>query len=119
MRLVLALLITFCLLFQQAVVAATVCDMSAAPAARVTAMSDHCAGMDMARDWPGVCRSHCAPDLAVVPDYTWPQLHFVAMAPPSIDLLSRWSFADPGVPKLVAVHRSDPPPRLRYCRLLI
>jgi hypothetical protein len=119
MRLGLALLITFCLLFQQAVVAATVCDMSAAPAAKATMMPEHCAGMDMARDWPGLCRSHCAPDLAVVPDYTWPPVHFVAMEPPPIDLLSERSLADPGAPKLVAVHRSDPPPRLRYCRLLI
>jgi hypothetical protein len=118
MRLALALLITFCLLFQQVVVAATACDMTAAPAARVAAMSNHCAGMDMAHDWPVLCKSHCAPDLAVVPDYKWPPVHFVAIPLP-LDLLLWQPIADPDVPKLVAVHRSDPPPRLRYCRLLI
>jgi hypothetical protein len=118
MRLVSALLITFCLLFQQVVVAATVCDMASMPAIGA-AMSDHCAGMKMAKESPGLCRSHCAPDLVVMPDYKWPPIHFVAMLPPPLDLLFEQPLADPGVPKLVAVHRSDPPPRLRYCRLLI
>jgi hypothetical protein len=118
MRLISALLITFCLLFQQTVVAATACDMSEAPA-RVAAMSDHCAGMKMAKESPGLCRSHCAPDLAVVPDYKWPPVHYVAMSPPPLDLLFVQQLPDPGAPKLVELHRSDPPPRLRYCRLLI
>lgn len=118
MRLALALLTTFCLLFQQTVVAASVCAMSEAPAASA-AMSDHCVGMDMAKESPTLCKSHCAPDLAVVPDYKWPPINFVAMLPPAVDLLFVAALPDPGAPTIPPVHRSDPPARLRFCSLLI
>lgn len=118
MRLIFALLTTFCLLFQQSVVAASACVMEAAPA-NAEAMLDHCAGMDMAKLSPALCKSHCSPDLAVVPDYKWPPVHYVAMAPPPMDLLFVPVLPDPDIPAITPVHRSDPPPRLRYCRLLI
>ena len=119
MRLAFALLTTFCLLFQQVAVAASACMLDVPPAAVATAHED-CAGMaDMAKDAPALCKSHCAPDLAVVPDYKWPPVHFVAMLPPALDLVFMSVLPDPGVPALPAVHRSDPPLRLRYCSLLI
>jgi hypothetical protein len=118
MRLAVALLTTLCLLLQQASVAASACFMDSAPMNSVS-MSDHCAGMDMAKDSPTLCKGHCAPDLAVMPDYPWPPVDFVAMLPPTLDLLFVEDLPDPGVPAITPVHRSDPPPRLRYCRLLI
>ena len=118
MRLALVLLTTFCLLFQQVAVATSACLMDLAPLSAVS-MPEHCAGLDMAHDSPMLCGSHCAPDMAVVPDYKWPSVHFVAMPPPSLDLLFVRDFPDPGMPAITPVHRSDPPPRLRYCRLLI
>ncbi|MEO7936455.1 MAG: hypothetical protein ABIR27_09350 [Dokdonella sp.] len=118
MRLALALLTTFCLLFQQAAVAASACFMDSAPM-NALSMPDHCVGMDMAKDSPMLCKGHCAPDLAVVPDTKWPPVHYVAMLPPPLDLLFVQDLPDPGMPAITPVHRSDPPPRLRYCRLLI
>ena len=118
MRLAFALLTTFCLLFQQTVVAASVCAMDAMPS-NAAAMLDHCAGMDMPIDSPTLCKSHCAPELALVPDYKWPTVHFVAMWPSPLDLLLAPVLPDTDVLALTPVHRSDPPARLRYCRLLI
>lgn len=118
MRFILALLTTFCLLFQQTVVAASFCAMDMAPAANA-AMPDHCAGMATPKESPALCKSHCAPDLAVVPDYKWPPIHFVAMLAPSPDWLFAPVLPDPGIPAIPVVHRSDPPARLRFCSLLI
>ena len=118
MRFVLTLLTTFCLLFQQVVVAASVCAMEAAPVA-AAAMPDHCAGMASPKESPALCKGHCAPELAVVPDYKWPQIHFVAMLAPSPEWLFVPSLPDPGTPAIPPVHRSDPPARLRFCSLLI
>ena len=119
MRLAFALLTTFCLLFQQVAVAASACMLDVAPAA-VSAAHEHCASTgDMAKDTPALCKAHCAPDLAMVADYKWPPVDFVAILPPAVDLLFVPVLPDPGVPALPAVHRSDPPLRLRYCSLLI
>ncbi len=118
MRIALALLTTFCLLFQQVAVATSACFMDSAPMSALS-MSDHCVGMDMAKHSPMLCKSHCAPDLTVVPVYKWPPVHFVAMLPPPLDLLFVQDLPDSGMPVITPVHRSDPPPRLRYCRLLI
>ncbi|MBL0164693.1 MAG: hypothetical protein IPP82_13875 [Xanthomonadales bacterium] len=120
MRLALALLTTFCLLLQQTVVAASMCAMDGSTApAMANVMPDHCAGMATPMESPTLCKSHCAPDLAVVPDYKWPPVHFVAMLPPALDLLFVPVLPDPGTPAIPPVHRSDPPARLRFCSLLI
>ncbi|HET9034352.1 MAG TPA: hypothetical protein VFN25_15790 [Dokdonella sp.] len=118
MRFLFALLTTFCLLFQQTVVVASACVMETMPA-NAAAMLDHCAGMDMATESPTLCKGHCAPDLVVLPDCKSPTVHFVAMSPPPLDLLLVSALPDPVVPAIRPVHGSDPPPRLRYCRLLI
>ncbi len=118
MRFALALLTTFCLLFQQTVVAASFCAMDMVPAAPA-AMPDHCADKVTPMESPTLCKSHCAPDLAVVPDCKWPPVHFVAMLPPALDLLFVPVLPDPGTPTIPPVHRSDPPARLRFCSLLI
>lgn len=118
MRFLFALLTTFCLLFQQAAVAATACDMTAMPAGSGT-MAAHCAGMDMARDMPALCRGHCAPDPGLAPVLKSPAPDFVSLPAPNFEPLAVLALPDPVVPALTPVHRSDPPPRLRYCRLLI
>lgn len=118
MRLTWALLTTFCLLFQQVAVAASACVLDASPAGS-TSQAEACAGMDMARDAPALCRSHCAPELAVVPDTRFPPLDFVLLPTPRLDLLVGETLPDPAAPVIIPVHRSDPPARLRFCRLLI
>lgn len=118
MRLVLAVLTAFCLLFQQAAVAASSCVMDGSRSAP-TRMSDDCAGMDMAKDAPALCRSHCVPDAGLVPDTRYPPLDFVLLPAPALDLRVVRIRPDRSVPAITPVHRSDPPARLRFCRLLI
>lgn len=118
-RLRIAFLAIVCLLFQQTALAAYLCPMEQMPA-ETSAMSN-CAGMDMGQqqDNPALCEKHCSPDHSVaadavkltVPPLTLPPLLLAAMD------------VQPVVP--VADHadgllaRSDPPPRLRFCSLLI
>ncbi|HMM67068.1 MAG TPA: hypothetical protein PKC03_09020 [Dokdonella sp.] len=118
MRLALALLTTFCLLFQQAAVAASACVMDGSRAGS-TSMSEACAGMDMARDAPALCRSHCVPDVGFVPDTRFPPLDFILLPTPSLALLVVRDPPGRAAPAITPVHRSDPPARLRFCRLLI
>lgn len=119
MRLVFALLTTFCLLFQQVAVAATACVMGQPLAS--TPASGHCEEMApvKAAESAALCKSHCAPELAVLNEAKWPPLPFVAMLPPKPDFHYEQVLPESGVPAFSPVHRSDPPARLRYCRLLI
>lgn len=119
-RLRIALLATFCLLCQQAALAAYLCPVGQMPAEMV-AMAEHCAeqGVPQARDNPALCAKHCNPDHSVaadagklsVPPLALPALVFVPvyLQPVSHAAIS----AD------VPIARSDPPPRLRFCSLLI
>lgn len=117
MRLVFALLTTFCLLFQQVAVAATACLMEQPPAEM--SASGHCEEMNPVSESAALCKSHCAPEQTVVPDTRSPQLPFVAMLPPRLDFDFAQAMPDPVMPSFSLVHRSDPPARIRYCRLLI
>lgn len=118
MRFLFTLLATFCLLFQQTAVAATACLMDASPSVS-GAMAEHCAGMDMATHAPALCRAHCAPDPGLKPVSQSPAPDFIQLPTPHFDLLATFPLPEPDVPAIRPVHRSDPPPRLRYCRLLI
>jgi len=118
-RLRIALVVIFCLLFQQAALATYACPLEQMPP-DMTAMAEHCAemGMQQAQDNPALCAKHCAPDLSTAADHV--KLSVPAlMLPP---LVFAPMLATPITHALQAeapIARSDPPPRLRYCSLLI
>src|SRR3546814_20392977 len=76
-------------------------------------------GMEVVQEAPAICAEHCSPDHAVAPDTGFahvpplalPPVHFEprVVPPPAHQVLAGQ--------RLVA--RSHPPPRLRYCSLLI
>ena len=106
-----------CLLFQQVAVAAYNCDTQAAP---TRSMSSHCAHMGMsAAATPPLCAKHCSPDSTVLSDTAAQNVPALALPP----LLFALVHDDPATHARfraeVPISRSDPPPRLRYCSLLI
>ena len=119
-RLRIALSVIFCLLFQQAALAAYLCPIEQMPA-ETAAMAAHCAemGMQQAKDNPGLCEKHCNPDHLLAADGA--KLSVPPLALPAIILTP--VFVQPvshvAVQADVPIARSDPPPRLRYCSLLI
>lgn len=114
-----ALVVLLSLLFQQAAMAAYACDMEQAASSQPP-MAAHCAGMDQSQppDNPALCTKHCTPDqstlaehlVLTVPAILVPATRFAPMLVPVEENVA-WSE--------VVVVRSDPPPRLRYCSLLI
>jgi hypothetical protein len=117
-RLRIALVAIFCLLFQQLAVAAYACEPSARAAHAST--SSHCEQMSgKAQDSSPLCEKHCAPDQSTAADHV--QLSVPAVALGSIEFASLLAAPDAGIALRadVPVSRSDPPPRLRYCSLLI
>ena len=119
-RLRIAVLAIVCLLFQQAALAAYLCPIEQMPA-QTTAMAEHCAemGMTQQQDNPVLCQKHCNPDHSFAPDtvkLSVPPLALppLVLAPVYVQPVSRVAIqAD------VPISRSDPPPRLRFCSLLI
>ena len=114
-------MLALCLLFQQFAMAVYACPLEHLPA-QSTAMGAQCAAMGMAKRAlasPVLCRTHCNPDSAAtaaahvsdVPPLALPPPVFarVAMTPEVIGLRTAQ----------VPLHRSDPPPILRFCSLLI
>jgi hypothetical protein len=105
------------LLFQQAALATYLCPVEQGPAAATMSMAD-CEEMPPATNTP-LCTKHCNPDTTTTPDVR------VAHVPPL--LLPALRFAPPALLVArdsrtyanVAVVRSDPPPTLRFCSLLI
>lgn len=119
-RLQIAFLVILCLLFQQAALAAYLCPMEQMPA-ETAVMTAHCAEMGMAQqqDNPALCQKHCSPDHSVAVDavkLTVPPLGLPALvlAPVYVQPISHVA-----VQSDAPITRSDPPPRLRYCSLLI
>jgi hypothetical protein len=120
-RLRIVLVTIFCLLFQQVALAAYLCPIEQMPA-QMPAMAEHCAGMGMAQAKanPALCDKHCNPDHQLLTDagkLTVPPLALPAslFAPVLVQAASAASI----MPVEVPIARSDPPPRLRYCSLLI
>lgn len=119
-RLRIALLVIVCLLFQQAALAAYLCPIEQMPA-EVAAMAEHCAemGMEQARDNPGLCEKHCNPDRSLAADAA--KLSVPPLALPALFFTP--VFVQPvshvAIQADVPIARSDPPPRLRFCSLLI
>ncbi len=109
--------IAFCLLMQQAALAAYFCPMEGAPAV-TTAMAEACEETGMQAGSPALCQLHCADDASGTADQA-KVLVFTAVLPAILFELS----ATPAVVRVpspsAAFASKDPPPRLRYCSLLI
>jgi len=117
-RIRIALLTIFCLLFQQMAVAAYVCTLEAGPGSAVRVADCHQPVPERTELPDPVCAKHCAPDTATsaearvlsVPAAVLPPLlHLPVLVGPGGDEV-RLADASPA---------PDPPPRLRYARLLI
>jgi hypothetical protein len=112
-----AFILLLSLLFQQVALAAYLCPVEQGPAPATMSMA-HCEEMPPAASTP-LCTKHCNPDttttpdvrLAHVPPLLLPPLRF---APPEL-LVAPESRTYASVPLV----RSDPPPTLRFCSLLI
>ena len=119
-RLRIALVAILCLLFQQVAIAAYVCTMPNMPPDPVN-MAEDCTqvGMHLVQEAPAICTRHCAPDLAVATDHVPPSVP--ALALPPVEFARALAVPTScGVRSVqVPIERSDPPPRLRYCSLLI
>lgn len=120
LRLRIALGLVLCLLFQQVAMAAYACtraDMPPEPAAMVEDCADM--GMPVAPEVPAVCAEHCTPDLPVVPDGSALHVPPLALAPVAFADMAMPGLVQAGLRAEAPFDPSDPPPRLRYCSLLI
>jgi len=115
-----ALLLVLSLLFQQAAMAAYTCTLTQPPAAPV-AMDEDCASLQMrqVREDPALCAKHCAPDQSLFPENPAAGVPTLALPPPAYALVLSTQVGSMACDTRVPVERSDPPPRLRYCSLLI
>lgn len=106
------------LLYQQAALAAYACSMDRAPAAGA-AMAAHCAGMQPppGPDNQALCEKHCSPDRSTLAEHLVLSVPALTVAPIRFPAASPAPASAPG--DEIAFARSDPPPRLRYCSLLI
>ncbi|NZA24827.1 hypothetical protein H0E84_00360 [Luteimonas sp. SJ-92] len=119
-RLRIATLAIFCLLFQQLAMAAYACTMSAAAPEPVAVTAD-CAkmGPPQAEDNPVLCARHCAPEHATTADTAKLSVPPLAIPPLAYDLHVAVPVAHAAADAAVPLACVDPPPRLRYCTLLI
>ena len=119
-RLRIAFLAIVCLLFQQAALAAYLCPTEQMPA-QVMAMTENCAEMGMAQqqDNLALCQKHCSPDHSVAADAVKLTVPPLALPPPLLALVEVQPVVHGAIQTDVPVARSDPPPRLRFCSLLI
>lgn len=117
-RITLAVIV--CLLFQQVATAAYACTLTRMPADPVV-MAEDCTemGMEQATELPALCQKHCAPDLSMAADYAVLGVPALALPPPAFDVVLSEPMSHAALVADVPVDRSDPPPRLRYCSLLI
>lgn len=115
----------FCLLFQQMVMAAYVCNLPNTPIRAAAIVSD-CSAMQMSGAQLGHpadprCTEHCAQHVPSPSDARAPTVPplllpaaFAGLTPGLLQSpAQRADLPDP------AVHRPDPPPTLRFCSLLI
>ncbi len=118
-RLRIAVTVIVCLLFQQVAMAAYACTMDRMPAVAV-AMAEDCAamGMEVEEESLALCAKHCAPDLSTAADHAALTVPSLAL-PPAFELVLAEPVSHLAINVDVAIDRSDPPPRLRYCSLLI
>lgn len=117
-RLGLVLLLIASLLFQQVAVAALACP---GPQPAEPVLSAHCAAMGMApapKPNP-LCEQHCSPTQTVPTDATAGSVPALAMD--AMAFTAPLQLATPALAHRLEreLARPSPPPRLRYCRLLI
>ena len=121
-RLRIALAVIFCLLFQQAALAGYVCPIEPMPV-ETAAMAEPCAEMGMSqqqdKDNPLLCQKHCSPDYTVTTDAAKLSVPPLALPPIILAPVFVQSTSHVAIQADVPIARSDPPPRLRFCSLLI
>lgn len=119
-RLRIALTVILCLLFQQVAVAAYVCALPSVPSAPAVVAGD-CSEMDMevVQEAPALCAEHCSPDQAIVADLSSPHVPPVALPPLQFAPIRGPPLTRVALTVQAPLNRSGPPPRLRYCSLLI
>lgn len=119
-RMRIAILVIVCLLFQQTALAAYLCPMEQMPS-ETAAMTAHCADMGMAQkqDNPALCEKHCSPDVTVSADAAKLSVPPLALPPLVLAPVYVPPVSQVAVQSEAPIARSDPPPRLRYCSLLI
>ena len=117
----LSLLVLASLLFQQVAVSAYACELVQAAPPPMPPGMEHCAQMDMApvqAESPALCEKHCTPDQTLLAGTA--ALSVPAMAlPPAFEIMLHAPAMVAAQYEEVPICRSDPPPRLRYCSLLI
>ena len=118
-RFFVALIVIGSLLFQQLAVAAYACDPAARNASSTSAgHCEHSQKAPPAKPSP-LCEKHCAPDLTVLTDTAALGVPALALPPMLFTLVVHEPAATLTENDSVPPTRSDPPPRLRYCSLLI
>ncbi len=110
----------FCLLLQQAALAAYLCPTDTGRVA-MSAMAGDCAGMDIAHVQPdlGLCTKHCHPDQTAATDAAKLSVPPLALPSPGYSASGLQPLSRIAVCTDIPIARSDPPPRLQYCSLLI
>lgn len=119
-RLRIGLVLILSLLFQQLAMAAYACTLTQMPP-EPAAMAEHCADMGMAQqqDDPVLCEKHCYPDHSVAPDIVKLSVLPLVLPPAGFDPVLAQPVSHAVMQSGAPIARSDPPPRLRYCSLLI
>ena len=117
-RLITTLMLIASLLFQQVAMAAYVCAMPPMQSESVV-MAKHCAGMETvpAQQPDTVCQKHCVPDPTSADTFSMPLVQPLALPPVMHALAPVLQTSDIALSDVFT--RAHPPPRLRYCRLLI
>ena len=117
-RSITVLLLIASLLFQQFAMAAYACTMSGVTT--TTAIEDSPAMASNPSQAPdAVCQMHCAPDATSPTTYAVPAVPALGLPPVSFLLTVSDGLGQSGFLSDVAIARAHPPPRVRYCRLLI
>lgn len=119
-RLRIAFVVIACLLFQQVALAAYACTLIQPPPDPM-GMSADCAEMGDTQQssTPAMCEKHCAPDRSMTTDHATLSVPAQALPPMLFATFVMLSISQIPPTEDVRVDRSDPPPRLRYCSLLI
>jgi hypothetical protein len=119
-RILVILIVIGSLLFQQVAVAAYACDLASRGQAPVPASHcDHATPPPAPAKSSPLCEKHCVPDLTVLTDTAALGVPALGLPPMVFTLVVHEPATPPGETGTVSLTRSDPPPRLRYCSLLI
>lgn len=117
-RVRIAVVVTICLLIQQIALAAYACTMTIAPIDSV-ATTEKCAAMEKEQPPTTLCQKHCSPDPTFEVHHNFPSVPALALPPVTFGAVISQISTGESVASDDSFLRSHPPPRLRYCRLLI